>query len=941
MKKHKSAKKSIVNSDFESREILKSTLDASDQIIFVKNSKGVYILANTAFSVKFRRPLSKIVGMTDKDIFTEKDARKLIEIDRSIIKSGRRNTREDVLVIDGKERIFRATKVPIWSTEGKIVGLCGFAEEITEQKRTQLLQDITYKITNAAVQHNSLTKLYRIIHNELNRLLNADNFYISLYDRENDLITFPYYVDENAPGRDPASTTSRKRRKGLTEYVMKSGKAVVLDQKKIKELLKKGKIKKFGTFPQIWLGAPLKSNKKVFGVIAVQSYKDSETYTKEDLELFKFISDQISIAMEQTQSNALLQNSEANYRALADRSIQGILIVQDYRIVYANKAFAQISGYSIKELLSLPSRGIKNLVHPDDQKFVWDNWQKRLSGEKVPPHYEYRGVKKDGKVVWLEMFASRVMHDEKPAVQGSIIETTKRKKTEEALRESEQKYRSLIENSPDGIFIASKSGNFLSVNKAISEKLGYSEKEITSMNFEDIMTKEYREFFRKRIVRILKGETSAEPGEYKIKAKNGKEYIVEVSSVPCIREGKNIGFQGLVRDITRRRKLKEELLRIQKLESLGTLAGGIAHDFNNILTGILAGVSIVKMQMDPQSKMYDVLKDTEKACMRASELTQQLLTFSKGGIPIKEFLNVKQLIEDSAKFALRGSKHECKVSIPTDLWTVNADKGQMSQVIQNLVINASQATPESGVIVVKAENVYIDNKSSLPLKEGKYIKVSVEDYGIGISSEHINKIFDPYFTTKQKGSGLGLSVCYSIIKNHNGYISANSELDVGATFTFYLPAVGETTPESDTEKEGVIYGEGRILVMDDEEMVRNAVGMMLKNLGYEVEFAFDGAEAVEKYHNANEQGQPFDVVIMDLVIPGRMGGKDAIKELLKIDSNVKAIVSSGYSTDPVMSNYSEYGFSAVAVKPFNLNTLSKIVRSLITKKKDKNQGNLF
>lgn len=312
--------------------------------------------------------------------------------------------------------------------------------------------------------------------------------------------------------------------------------------------------------------------------------------------------------------------------------------------------------------------------------------------------------------------------------------------------------------------------------------------------------------------------------------------------------------------------------------------------------------------------------------MQATSLTQQLLTFSRGGAPIKKKTSVTDLIKDSATFALRGSNVSCNYSFPDDLWLTEADEAQLNQVVNNLVINAQQAMPKGGIIQVSAENMTIHAENTLSLKAGKYVKISIKDQGIGISAECLLKIFDPYFTTKQKGSGLGLATAYSIIKKHGGVISVESELNAGTIFQLYLPALEKEILIKKKAEEKPLIGKGKILLMDDEAVIRTLALRLLKRIGYEVHVANDGAEAIKLYREANE---PFDAVIMDLTIPGGMGGKEAIKKLLEIDPDVKAVVSSGYSNDPIMANFSRYGFKSVIAKPYNIRRLSEVLQKVI------------
>jgi nitrogen-specific signal transduction histidine kinase/ActR/RegA family two-component response regulator len=390
-------------------------------------------------------------------------------------------------------------------------------------------------------------------------------------------------------------------------------------------------------------------------------------------------------------------------------------------------------------------------------------------------------------------------------------------------------------------------------------------------------------------------------------------------------------------DITEHKRAEEGLQRIEKLESVGRLAGGIAHDFNNILTAILGNISLAERHIEPKGKAAERLLEAKKASVRAKGLTQQLLTFSRGGAPIKEVASIAELLEESALFALRGSDVKCEFSLPDDLWSIEIDRGQMSQVITNLVINADEAMPKGGLLAIRAKNTVIEREGVLPpLPEGDYVEITVEDYGVGIPKEHLGRIFDPYFTTKQKGTGLGLATTHSIIKNHGGCITVESEPGAGTTFHIYLPASKKPVTKKEEVEEAVqaaFPGRKRILVMDDEETIRDMLSNMLSTAGFEVELASDGKEAIERYEKAMELGQPFDAVIMDLTIPGGMGGKEAIKELIKIDPDVKAIVSSGYSTDPIMADAWKYGFSAVMTKPYSISEMENTLRRILIRAK--------
>ncbi len=380
-----------------------------------------------------------------------------------------------------------------------------------------------------------------------------------------------------------------------------------------------------------------------------------------------------------------------------------------------------------------------------------------------------------------------------------------------------------------------------------------------------------------------------------------------------------------VTDITHRARAEREQAKIGKLESLGVLAGGIAHDFNNILTIILGNISLGKMYMamDP-AKAQEKLALAEQAIMRAKDLTQQLLTFSKGGAPITKVSSIADHLKKTTQFALTGTGVVCRFDIEPDLLPVAIDEGQMNQAIGHIVINAHQAMPEGGTIHINAKNVTLHTPTP-NLTAGNYVQISFTDRGIGIPEEHLDLIFDPYFTTKQKGSGLGLAICYSIIKNHHGHITAESILGVGSTFHIFLP-VFEVKPVERREQEDMsIVTGGNVLVMDDEEAILEIVGDILEYHGFTADFARDGEEALCLY-----QEGAYDAVILDLTVPGGMGGRETMKELLRIDPAVRAIVSSGYSNDPIMSDFRQYGFKNVIAKPYDIEELGKVLRTVIS-----------
>ncbi len=407
----------------------------------------------------------------------------------------------------------------------------------------------------------------------------------------------------------------------------------------------------------------------------------------------------------------------------------------------------------------------------------------------------------------------------------------------------------------------------------------------------------------------------------------------EIRAFPILDEQQEVVLSvAQVRDITAKRQTEVELLKVEKLSSLAILAGGIAHDFNNILTGVLGNISLAMLALkEGESAVAPCLEEAEQATLRARDLVQQLLTFAKGGAPVKELASLADIIRESATFTCRGSQVRTEFDLAEDLWPAEVDTGQISQVIQNLIINAVQAMPSGGTVLVRGENVRLTAESGLPLAPGRYVKIVVQDYGTGIPPEHLAKIFDPYFSTKRKGSGLGLATAYSIIANHDGYMTVESALGEGATFHLYLPgSQGEIRSRRKSAPE-LLPGQGKILVMDDDVAVREVAGKILAHLGYEPEFARDGEEALAAYVRAREAGRPFAAVLMDLTIPGGMGGKETMQKLRQIAPEARAIVSSGYADDPIMTHYQKYGFRGVIKKPYRVNVFSRELARVLTR----------
>jgi PAS domain S-box-containing protein len=611
------------------------------------------------------------------------------------------------------------------------------------------------------------------------------------------------------------------------------------------------------------------------------------------------------------------------------------IVIHDLKghIVYANAQACRIHCTSRNEFLG---KCIQDFTIGDSMRLVKSRL--KLAGKKRAS-FEVKHRRKDGTIGNLLVTVWPVLFSKARLLVSVASDITERNKMENDLKYSEARFRDMCDFLPQVIYEADLAGKLTYVNRRALDVYGYTSEEFAAgMSLFSALAPEDVPRARDAVRRILAGEVS-QGNEYIAVRKDGTRIPILVSSGPMKRDGVVFGIRGVFTDMTEHKlaeaqklELEKHMQLTEKIDSLGVLAGGIAHDFNNLLGGLYGYLEMALDHCKPEDKIATLLRKAEISFERAKDLTLQLLTFAKGGAPVMSTGSLAPLLRDNTKFALSGSNVTCSFHIPRDLRLCDFDKNQIGQVIDNLVINACQAMPDGGRLIVTAKNVTVKTGGASPEKKD-FIKISFKDTGPGVPAEALPKIFDPFFTTKKKGTGLGLTTVYSIIKKHGGEISVESPSGKGATFQILLPGSNKMESAERVAPTARHKGTGRVLVMDDETAMREILGAMLSSMGYEVTYAIDGWEALDLASDAIRRHKPFTAVFMDLTIPGGMGGRETIGQLRQIDPGVPAFVVSGYSENPVMSDPARYGFVGKLQKPFRKSELSEVLNNYLSRAK--------
>ncbi|MBA4311758.1 MAG: hypothetical protein C0417_03915 [Chlorobiaceae bacterium] len=944
-------------------ELWRSLMDTIPDTIYFKDTESRFTRINKAQAeVLGLSNVEEAIGKTDADYFVKEHAIISRRDEIEVIRDGKKflGKLEKVISKTGRLRWFTTSKVPLRDKTGKIIGLVGSSRDITNLKQAEDIELALYRIAEEAHSSRDLNNLFATIHGIIGELMYAKNFYIALYDVKDDSLTFPYFVDEvdTPPERGTAG-------RGLTSYVLRYGKSLLCDQKVSDELEKQGEAVLVGVPAPIWLGVPLIVEGKTIGAMVVQHYSDPSVYTERELHILEFVSSQVAKAIERKQTQAALKESEDRYRAFVAQSTEGIwryestnpisaklsieeqvkLFLETAYIAECNDAMAQMYGFSKSE--EFIGTKLSNMLDPTDQRnismlklFIKSGY--RLTGAESRELDKYGNAK-----IFLNNFVGVVENGFLKGVWGTQTDITERRHAEELIIHSEEKYRTLFEESQDAILLTTHDGNLLDINQAGIELFGYSSRD-EMLQLKDAGMLYFNPNDRDLFLGRFEQYKFVKDLEVTIRRKNGEKRIVlENASAVFDNEGNATAYRSFLRDITERKTLEDQLRQAQKMESIGTLAGGIAHDFNNILGIILGYTALLQKGTTDQQRVTQSLDTIKRAVHRGADLVRQLLTFARKGEPEFSSVNINEIITELIK--ILNQTFPKTIRIKSELYnqppSIIADSSQLHLALLNLCVNARDAMINNehggagtGVLTLRTNLIKSDKiVQRFPQANAKhYICISVSDTGIGMDDETRNRIFEPFFTTKElgKGTGLGLAVVYGVINSHHGIVDVESTKSIGTTFSLYFPVVESEINNNDQqsiEEPIAPMGNETILIVEDEEMLALLLSSIISDQGYKVLVAKDGQEGVRIYQN--NLGE-IDLVLSDMGLP-KLGGYEMFMKMKELDENVTAILASGYFDPNLKKELLAAGAKDFIQKPYVPELILRRIRDILDERNKK------
>ncbi len=880
----------------ESAARLRTLIDAIPDMVFFKDLAGRHVIDNKASEAIVGMPPEMLAGKTAEDLMSPESAAVCRRNDEEVMRSGETvRCEEHTKDKKGAKRVLDTIRVPLYDDNGNSMGLVGIIRDITERKRSE------------------------------ERLRESEDRFRSIFEHATDgiMIADPKQKRNIEANQTMCDMLGRTREEILSLRLEDMHPET--DVPRILDLFDRqvrGEISLAPDIPMV---------RKDGSVIYVDVNSTPVTLGGEPclLGVFRDITERKrAVEALKTRERQLAESQRIGHIGSWEHNLQS------GQVFWSDELFRLLGLEPGKDPADFNM--FLAMLHPDDQPLLRAAVGKTLR-EKKPFSIEYRFVRRDG--------SSRIIHaqaellpdaaGEPVILSGTAQDITDRKRTEEKIRQSEQFIRSILDTVDEGFIVIDRDYHIITANKAYCGQTGLPCDEVIGKHCFEISHGSSRPCYEEGeecAVRQTFATGEVQTALHKHRDHDGHLLYVETKGFP-IKDGSG-GVTSVIEtinNITEKHLLEEERLKMQKLESIGTLAGGIAHDFNNLLQGVFGYIAMAKLSIDRKGHALEMLEQAERAVHQSVSLTSQLLTFSKGGKPVKRQVSLAPIVENATKFALSGSRSDYRLSIPSDLWDVDADSGQVSQVIQNIVLNADQAMPSGGVVRITARNLRASDENFHPaLAPRDCVVIEVRDTGVGIPAQNLEKIFDPYFTTKEKGSGLGLATSYSIIKNHDGRIDVSSTVGEGSTFAIYLPAAKKASVAKAMQPALSSGRHVRVLVMDDEEVVRKVAGELIRVLGHDAEFAANGEEAVTKFRAALDAGRPFDIVILDLTVRGGMGGAQTVKKLREIDPGVPAVMSSGYSDDSAVADFQDHGFQAFLQKPYDFKELNDVLNAVLS-----------
>ncbi|MFL6208320.1 MAG: PAS domain S-box protein [Pyrinomonadaceae bacterium] len=824
--------------------------------------------------------------------------------------------------------------------DGRIVGVQGIGRDVTEKRQAEAERQVISKIIQGMGTTANLNELLQLIHESIGKVLNAENCFVALHDKSTGALAMQFFVDKHdAP--PPAQAVER----GRAAYVFRTGRPSLITAEVFAQLIAQGEVEARGTAPAAWLGVPLRTPSGTTGVLVVQHYEDPNAYSERDLELLSSVGGQIALAIERKRADEALRDSEVRYRQLVEFSPEAIIIHNGGVFTYVNPAAAHLFGAATSA--ELIGRRVMDFVHPDYRELVARRMAQVRRGQDVPL-IEERLVRLDGQIVEGEVAAMPFVHNGQLSIQCFVRDLTEHKRAE-AERDAERELlNALIERLPVGVLFRDESGHYARVNRRAAQILDTETDRLVGLPAAELGTlvqiagPDAAPLAPEQLPSSVAMRTQQPVGPVEelitTAAGNKRRVIINVAPVALSEQGA-AGCVVVLDDVTEQYAMQEQLRQSQKMESIGLLAGGVAHDFNNLLTAIQGNTQLALRKLKADDPIHHRLLEVEKASQRATVLTRQLLAFSRRQYLERRAINLNGTINDISKMVRRiiGEDVEVRVNEASELAPVFADPTQIEQVIMNLAVNARDAMPGGGLLLIETNNVELDAaycRRYSYTRPGRYVQIKVSDTGEGMDTETQKRIFEPFFTTKElgKGTGLGLAMVYGIIKQHDGHIHVYSELGHGTTFKIYLP-VHDQAVETEAQPQQMVLAGGTetILVAEDEEALRDLAREVLAGLGYEVLLARDGAEALALY---NKERERIDLLLLDVVMP-RMGGHEAYDRMRAAGCQTPVIFMTGYSAETVQSKFVQHNSfieeagAVLLQKPYNVESLGQRVREIL------------